>query len=67
MSGILPDSGFHFPDGEPGRCLFRLPSNFFQESWNNQQDHRTPNTANKGADFFFFSLSQLCGKLTLRR
>lgn len=44
-----PDSGFHFLDREPGRCLFLLPSNFFQESWS------PPDTLghNKRADSFF--------------
>lgn len=41
-----PDSGFHFPDREPGWCLFLLPSNFFWESWNNQT--QTGRTQTKG-------------------
>lgn len=63
-----PDSGFHFPYREPGRCPFRLPGNFFQEGWNNQTDEAT-NTdtlgGNKRVDSFF--LRELAGKLTPRR
>lgn len=37
-----PDSGFHFPDRQPERCPFLLPSDFFQETWNNRTEDQTP-------------------------
>lgn len=61
-----PDSGFHFPDREPGRCPFLLPSNFFQESWNNRTEHQTPNTTQNKRGRLLFP-PELRGKLTPRR
>lgn len=63
-----PDSGFHFPDREPGRCPFRLPSNSFLENWNNQDE--APNTQRartqqKGSTPF--SSPSSVGKLIPRR
>lgn len=63
MSGILTQDSISLTEST-GRCLFRLPSNFFQKSWNNQTEHQTPITLghNKRPDSFF-----LCGKLIPRR
>lgn len=51
-----PDSGFHFPDREPGWCPFQLLSNFFLENWNNQdggpQHHTQIWHTTKGLDSF---------------